>query len=72
MHLTLGAGASGPLLRIHASTLVVGQIARDAAVRRVIFSDLGEFDLDPAIAEIGKSYTGSLTVGTDLRRTPAQ
>ena len=72
MHLTLGAGASGPLLRIHGSPLVVGQIARDAAVGRLIVSHLGEFDLDPAIAEVRKSNTGPLTVGTDLQRTPAQ
>jgi ribonuclease BN (tRNA processing enzyme) len=69
MHMTVDVGASSPL---HASPLVVGQIARDAAVGRLILSHLGQFDLDPAIAEVRKSYTGPLTVGTDLQCTPAQ
>jgi ribonuclease BN (tRNA processing enzyme) len=69
MHMTIDAGASSPL---HASPLVVGQIARDAAVGRLVLSHLGQFDLDPAIAEVRKSYAGPLTVGTDLQCTPAQ
>ena len=69
MHMTIEAGTSSPL---HASPSVVGQIARDAVVGRLIVSHLGEFDLDRAIAEVKKSYTGPLTVGADLQCTPVQ
>jgi ribonuclease BN (tRNA processing enzyme) len=69
MHMTINAGASSAL---HASPLIVGQIARDASVGRLIVSHLGQFDLDPAIAEVRKSYTGPLTVGADLQCTPVQ
>ena len=72
MHLTLGAGASGPLLLIHAPPSVVGRIARDAAVGRLIVSHIGQFDPEAAIAEVKKSYTGPLTVGTDLQCTAVQ
>jgi len=68
MHMTIDAGASSPL---HAPPSVVGEIARNAAVGRLIVSHLGQFDLDRAIAEVKKSYTGPLTVGADLQCTPA-
>lgn len=69
MHMTIDAGASSPL---HAPPSVVGQIARDAAVGRLIVSHLGEFNLDRAIAEVKKSYAGPLTVGADLQCTPVR
>jgi ribonuclease BN (tRNA processing enzyme) len=69
MHMTIEAGASSPL---HASPSVVGRIARDAAIGRLIVSHLGQFDLDRAIAEVKKSYTGPLTVGADLQCTQAR
>jgi len=69
MHLAIAAGASSPL---HASPAVVGRVAQDAGVGRLIVSHIGEFDLDAAIAELKKFYTGPLTVGADLQCTQAQ
>lgn len=66
MHLTIAAGASNPL---HASPAVVGRVAQDAGAGRLIVSHIGQFDLDPAIAELKKFYTGPLTVGADLQCT---
>ncbi len=69
MHLAIAAGASTPL---HASPAVVGRVAQDAGVGRLIVSHIGLFDLDAAIAELKKFYTGPLTVGADLQCTQAQ
>ena len=69
MHLMVGAGASSPL---HASPSVVGQVAHDAGVRRLIVSHIGQFDVDPAIAELKKFYRGPLTIGADLQCTAVQ
>ncbi len=69
MHLMIGAGATSPL---HASPSVVGRVAQDAGVRRLIVSHIGQFDLDPAIAELKKFYTGPLTIGADLQCTQVQ
>jgi len=66
MHLAIAAGATNPL---HASPAVVGRLAQDAGVGRLIVSHIGQFDLDAAIAELKKYYTGSLTVGADLQCT---
>jgi ribonuclease BN (tRNA processing enzyme) len=67
MHLAIAAGATSPL---HAAPAVVGRIARDAGVGRLIVSHIGQFDLDAAIGELKKSYTGPLTIGADLQCTP--
>jgi ribonuclease BN (tRNA processing enzyme) len=69
MHLAIAAGASSPL---HAAPAVVGRVAQDAGVGRLIVSHIGLFDLDPAIAELKKSYAGPLTIGADLQCTPVQ
>lgn len=69
MHFMVGAGGSSPL---HAAPAVIGRIAHDAAVGRLILSHIGRFDLDPAIAELKKFYTGPLTVGADLQCTQIQ
>ena len=69
MHLAIAAGASSPL---HASPAVVGRVAQDAGVGRLIVSHIGEFNLDAAIAELKKFYTGPLTVGADLQCTQVQ
>lgn len=53
----------------HASPVVVGRVARDAGVKRLILSHIGQFDLEPAIAELKKFYTGPLTLGADLQCT---
>jgi ribonuclease BN (tRNA processing enzyme) len=69
MHLAIAAGATSPL---HAAPAVVGRIAQDAGVKRLIVSHIGLFDLDAAIADLKKFYTGPLTIGADLQCTPAQ
>ena len=66
MHLTIAAGASSAL---HASPAVVGRVAQESGAGRLIVSHIGQFDLDPAIAELKKFYTGPLTVGADLQCT---
>jgi ribonuclease BN (tRNA processing enzyme) len=67
MHLAIAAGATSPL---HAAPAVVGRIAQEAGVGRLIVSHIGLFDLDAAIADLKKNYTGPLTVGADLQCTP--
>lgn len=66
MHMAIAAGATSPL---HASPAVVGRVAQDARVGRLIVSHIGLFDVDAAVAEVKKSYSGRLTVGTDLQCT---
>lgn len=67
MHLAIPTGGASPL---HASPAVVGRVARDARVGRLVLSHIGQFDLDAAIADVKKSYTGPVTVGVDLLCTP--
>ena len=67
MHLAVAAGTTNPL---HASPAVVGRVAQEAGVGRLIVSHIGQFDLDAAITELKKFYTGPLTVGADLQCTP--
>jgi ribonuclease BN (tRNA processing enzyme) len=67
MHLAVAAGTTNHLL--HASPTVVGRVSQDASVGRLVLSHIGLFDLDAAIAELRKVYTGPLTVGTDLQCT---
>ena len=66
MHLATAASDSA----LHASPAVVGRVAQDAGVGRLILSHIGLFDLEPAVAEVRKFYTGPLTVGADLQCTP--
>jgi ribonuclease BN (tRNA processing enzyme) len=67
MHLAIAAGATSPL---HAAPAVVGRIAQEAGVGLLIVSHIGQFDLDAAIGELKKAYTGPLTIGADLQCTP--
>jgi ribonuclease BN (tRNA processing enzyme) len=57
---------------LHASPAVVGRIAQEAGVGRLIVSHLGAFPLEPAIAELKAAYKGPFTVGADLQCTPVQ
>ena len=57
---------------LHASPAVVGRVARDAGVGRLILSHIGQFPLDPALAELKTAYAGPLTVGADLQCTPVR
>jgi ribonuclease BN (tRNA processing enzyme) len=69
MHLNIAAGAKSPL---HAPPAVVGRVAQDSGVGRLIVSHISQFDLDAAIAELKKFYTGPLTIGSDLQCTQVQ
>jgi ribonuclease BN (tRNA processing enzyme) len=69
MHLAIPAGATGSVLTLHAPPAVVGRLAQDAGVARLIVSHIGQFDLDAAITDLKKVYTGPLTVGADLQCT---
>src|SRR5262249_37749687 len=70
MHLALAAGVKNHPL--HAAPDVVGRIAQEAGVGRLIVSHIGLFRLDAAIADVRKSYTGPLVVGADMQCTPLQ
>jgi ribonuclease BN (tRNA processing enzyme) len=69
MHMAIAAGTKNPL---HASPEVVGRVAQEAGVGRLILSHIGVFDLDAAVAEVKQAYTGPLTVGADLQCTSVQ
>jgi ribonuclease BN (tRNA processing enzyme) len=66
-HLAVAAGTTDHLL--HASPTVVARVAQDAGVGHLIVSHIGSFNLDSAVAEPKKVYTGPLTVGADLQCT---
>lgn len=70
MHLGVGAGVNYHPL--HAAPDVVGRLAQEAGVGRLIVSHIGIFDLDAALADVKKAYTGPLTVGADLQCTPVK
>ena len=68
MHLALAAGVKNNPL--HAAPDVVGRIAQQAGIGRLIVSHIGLFDLEPAIADLRKFYDGPLIVGADMQCTP--
>jgi len=70
MHLAIAAGVKNNPL--HAGPDVVGRIAQEAGIGRLIVSHIGIFDLDAALADLKKTYTGPLTVGADLQCTPVK
>jgi ribonuclease BN (tRNA processing enzyme) len=69
MHLAIAPGEKNPL---HATPAVVGRIAQEAGVGQLIVSHIGLFNLDAAITDLRKFYTGLLTVGAELQCTPVQ
>ena len=60
MHLAVAPGVINPL---HATPAVVGRMAQEAGVGQLIVSHFGLFDLDVAIADLRRSYSGALIVG---------
>jgi ribonuclease BN (tRNA processing enzyme) len=71
MHLAIAPGTTNPVGRaLHAEPAVVGRIAQQAHVGRLIVSHIGLFDLDAAIADLKTAYTGPLIIGADLQCTP--
>ena len=69
MHLAIGVGANNPNQALPA---VVGASRRAQSPGRLILSHIAQFDLDAAVADVKKSYTGPLTVGADLQCTQVQ
>jgi ribonuclease BN (tRNA processing enzyme) len=69
MHLATGVGSTNP---IQALPAVVGSVAQSANPKRLILSHIGNFDLDAALADVKKSYSGPLTIGADLQCTQAK
>ena len=68
MHMQVAAGTNSPL---HATPAVVGRLAQNARVHRLIVSHIGLAGpvLEAAIADLKTAYTGPLTVGADLQCT---
>jgi ribonuclease BN (tRNA processing enzyme) len=66
MHMQIAPGATSPL---HAAPAVVGRIAREAGVGRLVVSHIGPIDLAAAVADLKTQYMGPLTVGADLQCT---
>jgi ribonuclease BN (tRNA processing enzyme) len=68
MHMQVAAGTNSPL---HAAPVVVGRLAQNARVRRLIVSHIGLAGpvLEAAVADLKTAYTGPLTVGADLQCT---
>jgi ribonuclease BN (tRNA processing enzyme) len=66
MHLAIGVGANNPN---QALPDLVGRIAESAHPGRLILSHIANFDLDAAVADVKKGYTGPLVVGADLQCT---
>ena len=70
MHVAVAAGVrSNPL---HAAPDVVGRVAQEAGVGRLIVSHIGLFDVDAAVADVRKFYTGPLVVAADMQCTPVK
>ena len=67
MHLAVAPGAQNPL---HATPAVVGRIAQEAGVGQLIVSHFGLFNVDEAIADLRKFYSGPLIVGADMQCVP--
>jgi ribonuclease BN (tRNA processing enzyme) len=70
MHLAIAANA--PPSPLHASPAVVGRVAHEAGVKRLVLSHIGQFDLDAAVADVKKAYAGPVTIGADLQCTQAK
>lgn len=68
LHLAIGVGAKNPNQALPA---LVGEMAQKAAPKRLILSHIANFDLDAALADVKKTYTGPLTVAADLQCTQA-
>jgi len=85
MHLAVSMLASDALTRIHATPATVGQVARDAKVRRLVLSHFSQappqdpareafslFNLDQNVAEVKKSYSGPVVPAVDLLCIPVR
>jgi phosphoribosyl 1,2-cyclic phosphodiesterase len=69
MHLAIGLGSTNP---IQALPAVVGRVAQSVNPKQLVLSHIGNFDLDAAVAEVTKNYSGPLTIAADLQCTQAK
>jgi ribonuclease BN (tRNA processing enzyme) len=69
MHLSVPKGSRNP---VHAEPGLVGRVAQEAGIGRLVVSHIGPFDVDAAVAELKKFYSGPLTIGDDLQCTQVQ
>jgi ribonuclease BN (tRNA processing enzyme) len=69
MHLAIGVNANNPNQALPA---VVGSVAQSANPKRLVLSHMGNFDLDAAVTDVKKNYSGPLTIGADLQCTQAK
>jgi ribonuclease BN (tRNA processing enzyme) len=69
MHLAIGVGSNNPNQALPA---LVGQIAQAANPGRLVLGHIAQFDLEAAVADVKRAYTGPLTVGADLQCTQVQ
>lgn len=85
MHLALSqrADAGGPLAQLHAKPALVGQVAQNAKAKRLVLSHFIKalpssatpdwfslFDLDEAVAEVRKYFSGPINAAVDLQCIP--
>jgi ribonuclease BN (tRNA processing enzyme) len=66
MHLAIGVGVNNPNQALPA---VVGTVAQAANPKHLILSHIGNFDVNAAIADVKKGYTGAFTLAADLQCT---
>lgn len=85
MHLALSERAGGPVAQLHAKPAAVGQAAKNARAKRLVLShfiralpSVGNADwfslsdLDNAIADVRKIFTGPIDAAVDLQCFPVR
>lgn len=85
MHFAISPQATGPVTSVHASPAVVGRIAQEANVGRLVLSHFmgvekehprhGTFSLDAfedSLAAVSEFYSGELIAATDLQCVPVR
>ncbi|HUR94989.1 MAG TPA: MBL fold metallo-hydrolase, partial [Gemmatimonadales bacterium] len=83
MHLSLSARAPDPLAQIHARPAIVGQVARRAKAKRLVLSHFIKApstvktqewfslsDLNAAVGEVRKHFSGPIDAAVDLQCIP--
>lgn len=66
MHMAVASGTKSAL---HAAPEVIGKVAEETGIKRLIVSHIGTFDLNVALADVKKVYSGDVTVAADLMCT---
>lgn len=83
MHFALSARAPDPIAQVHARPAAVGQVAQKAGAKRLVLSHFIQapstvttpewfslFDLDDAVAEARKHFSGRIDTAVDLQCIP--